>query len=254
MSTATTITRRINLRAGLIVTLVATFLAALAPATAQAAVDSSAEAQFVSLINQERAARGLAKLTVKSDLVQVARNHSADMAAKNDLYHNPNLGSDVTGWQKVGENVGRGPSVSSIHDAFMNSSGHRANILDSDWTEVGVGVHVVDGRVWVTEVFRQPSGSSSTQETSSDDSASEDTSSDSDDSASKDTSKDTSEASNDTSSSDNDAPASAPSADASADQSGQGSAEGSEGPAPLPALQDRALSVLHRVDSVESGS
>lgn len=137
-----------------LIALLATFF--VQPATA--AVDSSAEAQFVSLINAERKNAGLAPLSVAGDLVSVARKHSARMASKNELYHNPNLGSEVTGWQRVGENVGRGPSVSSIHTAFMNSAGHRKNILDPGWTQVGVGVEVVDGRVWVTEVFRTPSG------------------------------------------------------------------------------------------------
>lgn len=114
------------------------------------------EAEFVALLNQERAAQGLPELPVASDLVAVAREHSQWMADSDTLAHNSELGSDVSGWQKVGENVGRGPSVGSIHDAFMASSGHAANILDRDWTEVGVGVVVVDGRVWVTQVFRQP--------------------------------------------------------------------------------------------------
>lgn len=144
---------RITALIGLIA-LLATFL--VQPATA--AVDSSAESQFVSLINAERKNAGLAPLSVASDLVSVARKHSARMASENELYHNPNLGSEVTGWKRVGENVGRGPSVSSIHTAFMNSAGHRKNILDPGWTQVGVGVEVVDGRVWVTEVFRTPSG------------------------------------------------------------------------------------------------
>lgn len=141
---------------------VALLLAALSTVfvpPAEAQVDSGAEAQFVQLINQERASRGLPALRVASDLVGVARSHSQEMAAAQDLYHNPELATDVRNWQKVGENVGRGPSVARIHAAFMASSGHAANILHPDWTEVGVGVEVVDGRVWVTEVFRLPAGS-----------------------------------------------------------------------------------------------
>jgi hypothetical protein len=130
-----------------------------APAPAHAAVDGGAEGQFVSRLNQARAAAGLPALQVAGDLTAVARRHSERMAGQQSLHHNPNLGSDVSGWQKVGENVGRGPSVGAIHDAFIGSPAHRANILGGDWTEVGVGVVVRDGELWVTQVFRLPSGS-----------------------------------------------------------------------------------------------
>jgi len=62
----------------------------------------------------------------------------------------------VTNWQYVGENVGYGPDALTVHVAFMNSPAHRANILDRDYTEVGVGAVVVGDRVWVAEVFRRP--------------------------------------------------------------------------------------------------
>lgn len=128
----------------------------VAASPANAIIDSNAEAEFVQLINQERAARGLKKLSVVSELTKVARSHSQDMAAQSHLHHNPDLGDDVSNWQRLAENVGRGPSVSSLHKAFMDSTGHRANILDGKVTEIGLGVDVRDGTIWVTEVFRLP--------------------------------------------------------------------------------------------------
>lgn len=112
---------------------------------------------FVSKINGARRSAGRPSLSVRSDLSSVAYRHSQRMARGNNLHHNPNLGSHVSNWQAVGENVGRGGDVASLHRAFMNSPSHRANILDRDYTEVGVGV-VVDGNgiMWVTEVFRRP--------------------------------------------------------------------------------------------------
>lgn len=141
-------------------TLVLALVLALLPGTqsADAAPDAGLEAQFVSLINAERASAGLPALRVASDLVAVGRRHAVRMAAASDLHHNPNLGSDVGGWDKVGENVGRGPSLDRIHAAFMASEGHRRNILDPEWVEVGVGVEIVDGGLWVTELFRLPTG------------------------------------------------------------------------------------------------
>src|SRR5206468_1048702 len=86
--------------------------------------------------------------------------HSQAMAAQSSLYHNPSLTTAIHNWQAVGENVGEGPDVSDIHVAFMNSPEHRANILDHDFTQVGVGVSVDhNGIVWVTEDFREPMSS-----------------------------------------------------------------------------------------------
>ena len=133
---------------------VATLLAA--PGRAEAAVNSSAEAEFVELINESRTAQGLKPLRVASDLVSAARSHSRDMAAQDRLHHNPNLGSDVSNWKRLSENVGFGQTVPSLHDAFMNSTGHRRNILDDNVTEVGIGVYMDGRNLWVTEVFRLP--------------------------------------------------------------------------------------------------
>jgi hypothetical protein len=117
------------------------------------------EAPFVADMNAARQANGLAPYSVASDLTSVARNHSAQMASSQTLYHNPSLTSQVQNWQAVGENVGEGPTVSDIHNAFMQSPEHRANILDHDFTQVGVGVSVdKNGIIWVTEDFRQPMG------------------------------------------------------------------------------------------------
>lgn len=137
-----------------VVGIVAILMALLVPAAARADVD--AEAAFVAAANRERAAAGLASLAVAGDLVAVARAHSVRMADGAELHHNASLTSQVADWQRVGENVGRGPDVGVIHTAFMESPAHRANILETGWTEIGVGVEVRDGRVWVTQVFRLP--------------------------------------------------------------------------------------------------
>ena len=136
--------------------LVAALLAVgLAPA-ALAGTDTGAESAFLGLLNQRRAEVGLPALTVAPDLVDVARRHSVRMADGQDLHHNPNVTSEVSGWQKVGENVGRGPAVDAVHAAFVSSPSHDANLVEPDWSEVGIGVEERDGRLWVTQVFRQP--------------------------------------------------------------------------------------------------
>jgi hypothetical protein len=127
--------------------------------TAQASTSGAAvaEAAFLADTNAARAAVGLVRYSVSSDLVSVARTHSRAMSASQTLYHNSALTTVVTNWQAVGENVGDGPTEPELQSAFMQSPEHRANILDRDFTQVGIGV-VVDshGTVWVTENFRQP--------------------------------------------------------------------------------------------------
>jgi hypothetical protein len=114
---------------------------------------ASEENGFVSRINASRSAAGLQPLQVYWDLVDDARAWSAHMAEVDTLSHNPNLGSVTSGWFALGENVGVGPSVDVLHDAFMNSPGHRANIL-GDYNYVGAGVvWASDTKMYVTVVF-----------------------------------------------------------------------------------------------------
>jgi hypothetical protein len=110
------------------------------------------EGAFVSKINASRAAAGLPPLSTHSDLIPDARAHSAEMLAAGQIYHTTDLGGVASGWEALGENVGAGPSVDSLHTAFMNSSGHRANIL-GDFNYVGVGAVEQDGVIWVTVIF-----------------------------------------------------------------------------------------------------
>ncbi|GAC1326464.1 MAG: hypothetical protein NVSMB13_11430 [Mycobacteriales bacterium] len=113
----------------------------------------------MSCINSARAANGVRPLSVSGDLSSVAQSWSARMAAAGTISHNPNLTSQVTNWQIVGENVGMGPTTSALCTAFMNSPEHRDNILDPSYTQVGVGTVVSNGTIFVTEDFRKPAGS-----------------------------------------------------------------------------------------------
>jgi peptidoglycan hydrolase-like protein with peptidoglycan-binding domain len=124
--------------------------------TAAPAGATTAEDSLTARLNGARSDHGLPGLATRSDLVAVARAQASRMADSGTLYHNPNLTTDVTSWRSVGENVGYGPDVQTVHVAFMNSDGHRANILDTDYTEVGVGVVERGDLVWVAEVFRHP--------------------------------------------------------------------------------------------------
>jgi len=117
---------------------------------------------MVSKTNSSRGSHGMRGYSVKSDLNSVALRQAKRMASSGKLFHNPNLNSDVHGWRYVGENVGYGPSADRIYTALMNSAPHRANILDGDYTQIGVGaVRDGKGRLWVAQVFREPMNSTS---------------------------------------------------------------------------------------------
>lgn len=117
------------------------------------------EGDLVALINAERSARGLPTLATDGRLAEHARSHAATMAAAGSVFHTPDLGSAVGGWDRLGENVGRGSTAAVVHEAFMASPGHRGHML-GDFTHVGVGTHATDGdMLYVTVVFmRVPAG------------------------------------------------------------------------------------------------
>ena len=131
----------------------AAVIAALVLASSGAVASPAQESDFVSRINAERSARGIGSVTVKSDLVSVARAWSDQMASAGTISHDPNLPNEVDGWSALGDNVGRGGSVAAVHEAFMNSDAHRSIILDSRFNQVGVGVTQSGDYLYVTEVF-----------------------------------------------------------------------------------------------------
>jgi len=122
---------------------------------------ASTASSFVSLVNSARASAGLHGYAVSSQLTAVAQGQAQRMAAQQRLYHNPSLATQVTSWKYVGENVGYGPDVTTLFQAFMHSSPHRANILDHDFTQIGVGAVTQGGTIWVSMVFREPLHSAS---------------------------------------------------------------------------------------------
>lgn len=114
-----------------------------------------AERRFRALTNHERVEHGRDGLRVNRRLVRLARRHSREMARTEDLHHRADLtaGLGSMSWSVVGENVGVGPTVPSLHEAFMESPPHRRNVLDRDYERLGVGVVRRDGTRWVTLIF-----------------------------------------------------------------------------------------------------
>jgi uncharacterized protein YkwD len=116
---------------------------------------STSEKKFAKLTNAAREAAGLVKLKLDPELSKVARKHTKEMIDAGDLFHTPDdvLGKRVTRWVKLGENVGRGPTVDLLQEAFMESVTHKENILKPGYRFIGVGTKVVDESMWVTVIF-----------------------------------------------------------------------------------------------------
>ena len=134
-------------------------LAAFPVLGGSASANVTDEQTFITRLNDLRASKGLSPLIVDLRLNDIARTWSGRMAAAGVMSHNPSLSSQApAGWQKLGENVGYGPTVVGLHDALVASPPHYANMVDPGFNAVGVGV-VVSGRtIWVTQVFMQARG------------------------------------------------------------------------------------------------
>lgn len=120
---------------------------------------SQYEQQVVDLTNQERAKQGLPALKVDLTLGKVARQKSSDMQKNNYFSHtSPTYGSPFDMMKKfgvtyrtAGENIAKGQRTpQEVVNAWMNSSGHRANILSSNFTHIGVG-YVAEGNYWTQQ-------------------------------------------------------------------------------------------------------
>ncbi|MCL6589921.1 MAG: hypothetical protein K6U80_08210 [Firmicutes bacterium] len=109
---------------------------------------SAEEAKMVNLVNQERQNQGIRPLGVNPALIQLARQKSQDMINLNYFGHtSPTYGSPFDMMRKAGiafktggENIAGAATTESAHRSLMNSPGHRANILNPAFTQIGIGI------------------------------------------------------------------------------------------------------------------
>lgn len=118
--------------------------------------------QAFALLNQDRKANGLPPLTLSADLSRVAAAHSQDMIDRHYFNHNDPDGKTPfdrmrdagISFSYAGENIAMNQSVAAAEQAFMNSPGHRANILSPNFHKVGLGVRRDNsGNIYVTQDF-----------------------------------------------------------------------------------------------------
>ncbi|MEU6227431.1 CAP domain-containing protein [Streptomyces sp. NPDC047042] len=130
-----------------------------APITVSA--QAAAEAEVLKLVNEERAKVGCSAVSANSALQDLAEAFSADMAARDFFDHTDPDG--LSPWDRAdkagitdlgGENIARGQAdAAAVMEAWMNSPGHKANILNCDFKTLGVGVHFGSGGPWWTQDF-----------------------------------------------------------------------------------------------------
>lgn len=141
------------------------------PTTASASVSAdnqcwnykTSEKSFAKKNNAARVDAGLGKLSLDPELSRVATKHTKEMVSAadssfgaDDLFHSTSeqLKRRITGdWTLIGENVGVGGSVSSLHGAFLDSPLHRANMMNASFKHVGVGVIKKGDTMFVTVIF-----------------------------------------------------------------------------------------------------
>lgn len=156
-------------------------LASAGPATAWdgGSFSSASERELVTRTNRSRAAAGLRALRVDSTLTSVARWRSKDMIQRDYFSHDiPGYGNvfkklDAKGYcyRLAGENIGwntypDGDATAAIHRMFMDSSGHRKNVLGRSWEAIGVGAYKgSDGKKMWTVLFADKCGSSAPKST-----------------------------------------------------------------------------------------
>ncbi|GGO85171.1 hypothetical protein GCM10012280_18340 [Wenjunlia tyrosinilytica] len=118
--------------------------------------------QIVQLVNKERATAGCRPVTLNSKLARAAQDYTDVMARSGVLSHTGPDGSTMTSrveaagysWSALGENIAQGQKdAAAVMDAWMHSSGHRANILNCDFREIGVGVNTASSGPWWTQDF-----------------------------------------------------------------------------------------------------
>lgn len=122
--------------------------------TKEAAVDPETEQTMFRFVNEERIKQGLSPLVFDTNLRDLARPHAKDMFERGYFSHNTPDGlspfdrmaqADID-YTAAGENLALAPSVELAHKGLMESPGHRANILSSDFGRVGIGV--MDGGIY----------------------------------------------------------------------------------------------------------
>ena len=127
----------------------------VAPAPAPMPDAGAIGADLRRALNEVRAAEGLAPLATDPVLAAMGQGWAAELAAEGGLRHSALIYEviDDPAWTAAGENVGYGPTVDALVDAFVASPSHRENIVNPRYLSVGIGVVLVDDVIWTAHLF-----------------------------------------------------------------------------------------------------
>lgn len=145
---------------------------AAAPAPTSATFKQEVEQEILRLINKERSGEGLGTLAADSKLSAIARAHSKDMLDHDYFSHTNTVGCGSScritaagySWRAVGENIytmsgfdlSAKETARKMVDAWMNSPGHRANILNATYTNQGIALAISGKTIYATSLFSLP--------------------------------------------------------------------------------------------------
>jgi uncharacterized protein YkwD len=135
------------------------------PQEPQGDCGTAVETEQMRLMNQDRVQHGLSPLECHLGLVGVAHDYSETMAVDSYFSHIDRQGrqpwdrvneAGISGWRAIAENIAYGQSTpAAVQEAWMDSPGHRANILNGTYTHIGVGAYNHNGTWYWTQVFAQ---------------------------------------------------------------------------------------------------
>jgi uncharacterized protein YkwD len=153
------------LSAALLPGTVASIAGAQTPEILVAQTNETVAEELLRLVNVERRRVNAKPLVLSPQLTAAAQRHSQDMAANRRMSHTGSDGSTMRSriddtqyrWSTIGENVAMGqPNAAAVMAAWVNSPGHRQNILNPAFTELGIGYATAANRPYWTQVFARP--------------------------------------------------------------------------------------------------
>jgi uncharacterized protein YkwD len=135
--------------------LIVASLATLAPASAGGTTPTERKWDMFHRVNKARRNQDLAPLRMHDLLSRKALRHSREMRDDGRIYHSSNLYGSLRRYKPRtwGENVGMAGTVRRLHELFMASAPHRANILRAGYRRVGIGIARAGGMLWATLIF-----------------------------------------------------------------------------------------------------
>ena len=134
--------------------IIALLLVAVLGGTLLTGCNVTAEQNELAALNQLRTSHGVPVLMRSVELDRKATGQAVRMARRGQIFHSSSLEAGVTqGYSILGENVGMGGTMPAVHQALVDSPLHLRNMLDSRFSEVGIGSVVRDGRTYLVQFF-----------------------------------------------------------------------------------------------------